>query len=158
MPPQRNVLRWSAYEHEFVERGTEWFWALGIIAVCGAALSILFSDALFAVVILVAAFSFGLLANTPPELATFELSERGIRINGVLHRYDEIISFWVEDEHHHAHRPLLLVDTIKFMSPNFIIPIEGIDPHLVRSYLKKRSNEVPMKEPLPHRIVEFFGL
>lgn len=155
--PQRNVLRWSAYEHEFVERGVDWFWALGIIAVCGAALSVLFQDFLFAILILVAAVAFALLANTPPELATFELSDRGIRINGVLHRFDEIISFWVEDEHHKG-RPLLLIDTVKFMSPNFIIPIEGIDPHLVRMFLKKRAKEMPMKEPFPHRIVEFFGL
>ena len=150
-------MRWSAYEHEFIERGADWFWALGIIAVCASALSILFSDTLFGLLILVAAVAFGLLANTPPTLATFELSDRGIRINGMLHRFDEIISFWVEDEHHHG-RPLLLVDTTKFMSPNFIIPIEGIDPHTVRAFLKKRAKETPMKEPLPHKIVEFFGL
>ncbi|MDR3570753.1 MAG: hypothetical protein P4L81_00950 [Candidatus Pacebacteria bacterium] len=157
MPPQRHVLRWSAYEHEFNERGADWFWALGIIAVCGAALSVLFQDTLFGILILIAAFAFGLLANTPPELATFEISDRGIRINGILHRYDEIISFWVEDEHHKG-RPLLLVDTTKFMSPNFIIPIEGIDSHLVRRFLKQHAKELPMKEPLSHKIVEFFGL
>src|SRR5580704_11631901 len=131
MPPQQRILRWSAYEHEFVERGADWFWALGIIAVCGAALSILFQDTLFGLLIIVAAVSFGLLANTPPELATFEISERGVRINGTLHRYDQIICFWVEDEHHHPGRPLLLLDTVKFMSPNFIIPLEDVDPHLV---------------------------
>ncbi len=157
MPPQRNILRWSAYEHEFVERGPDWFWALGIIAVCGAALSVLFSDFLFGLLILAAAVAFGLLANTPPGLSTFELSERGVRINGVLHRFDEIISFWVEDEHHKG-RPLLLIDTVKFMSPNFIIPIEGVDPHTVRMFLKKRAKEVPMREPLSHKVVEFFGL
>jgi hypothetical protein len=158
MPPQQRILRWSAYEHEFVERGADWFWALGIIAVCGAALSILFQDTLFGLLIIVAAVSFGLLANTPPELATFEISERGVRINGVLHHYHDIVSFWVEDEHHHPGRPLLLIDTTKIMSPNFIIPIEGIDPHLVRNFLKRHSKEVPMKEPVSHKIVDFFGL
>ena len=158
MPPQQRILRWSAYEHEFIERGADWFWALGIIAVCGAALCIIFQDTLFGLLIIVAAASFGLLANTPPELATFEISERGVRINGVLHRYHEIVSFWVEDEHHHPGRPLLLIDTTRFMSPNFIIPIEGIDPHLVRNFLKRHSKEVPMKEPMSHKIVDFFGL
>ena len=157
MPPQKNVLRWSAYEHEFTERGADWFWALGIIALCAAALSVLFHDTLFGLLIIVAAFAFGLLANTPPTLATFELSDRGIRINGLLHRFDEIICFWVEDEHHQG-RPLLLIDTVKLMSPNIIIPIEGIDPHAVRTFLKRRAAEVPMKEPLAHKIVEFFGL
>lgn len=157
MPPQRHILRWSAYEHEFVERGADWFWALGVIAICGAALCVLFHDALFGVVILVGAIAFGLLANKPPELATFEVSERGVRINGNLHRYHDIISFWVEDEHHHG-KPLLLIDTVKFMAPNFTIPIDGVDPHHVREVLKRHAKEVPMKEPLPHKIVEFLGL
>jgi len=157
MPPQsRVVLRWSAYEHEHIEREADWFWALGIIAVCGAILAVIFNDALFGILILVGAYAFALLSRTPPTLATFELSERGIRVNGTLHRFDEIISFWVEDEHHGT--PLLLIDTVKFMSPNLIIPIEGIDPHTVRAFLKKRTNEVPMKEPVAHKIVEFLGL
>src|ERR1700756_3571532 len=147
MPPQQNILRWSAYEHDFIERGADWFWALGIIALCGAVLSVLFGDTLFGVLIIVAAVAFGLMANVPSELATFELSERGIRINGILHRYHDVVSFWVEDEHHRGH-PLLLIDTTKFMAPNFIIPIVDIDPHVVRTYLQKRAKEKPMREPL----------
>ena len=162
-PPSRVILRWSAYEHEHIERGTDWYWALGIIAVCAALLAILFHDLLFGVVILCAAWALSLVAQTPPQLSTFELSERGIRINGTMHRFDEIISFWVDDEPHHMssaqhHRPFLLIDTVKFMSPNFVIPIEGIDPHAVRAFMKRRSKEVHMKEPIYHKIVEFLGL
>lgn len=151
------VFRWSAYEHEFIERDSDWFWALGIIALSGAVISVLFHDFLFAVVILVAAFAFGVLATTVPQLATFEVSERGIRINGKLHRYHEIISFWVEDEHHDG-RPFLLLSTVKFMSPHFVIPIEGLDPQRLRMFLRKHAKEVPMKEPIAHRIIDFVGL
>src|SRR3989338_9304849 len=139
MPDEHVVLRWSAYEHDHIERGSDWYWALGIATVSVAITSILLSDVLFAVLIVLAASTIALLARTPPELARFELSDRGIRVNDTLHRYDEIISFWVEDEH--DDRPLLLVDTTKFLSPNLIIPIEHIDPSLVRAYLKKRSEE-----------------
>jgi hypothetical protein len=150
------ALRWSAYEHEHIERGSDWFWALGIAAVAIALTAIIFHDLLFAILVLVAATTLGLLARTPPDLANFEISERGIRVNGTLHRFDHIISFWVEDEH--DDRPLLLVDTTKFLSPNLIIPIEHIDPHLVRMFLKEHTKEVPMKEPLAHKILEFLGL
>jgi hypothetical protein len=156
MPQSRVILRWNAYEHEHIERGTDWFWALGIVAISIALVSILFHDILFAFVILIAAVTIGVLAVHPPELVEFEVSERGIRVGKKLHRYDEIISFWVEDEH--DGRPLLLVDTVKFMHPNIIIPIEHIDPHIVRAYLKQHSEEVPMKEPSAHKILEFFGL
>lgn len=155
MPP-RHILRWSAYEHEHIERSVDWFWALGIVAVSIALTSILFGNVLFAILIIVAAYTIGRIARTPPELVEFELSDRGVRVGGTLHRYDEIISFWVEDELDKA--PLLLVDTIKFMSPNLIIPIEGIDPHEVRVFLQERADEVPMKEPVSHKILEFLGI
>ena len=157
MPDKNISLRWTAYEHEHIERGSDWFWALGIVAVSLAIVSILFHDTLFAIVVLVGAFALALLANTPPDIARFELSDKGVRVNDELHRYDEIISFWVEDEHN-EHRPLLLIDTTKIMAPNLIIPIEHIDPAAVRAYLQERTEEVPMKEPLAHKILEFFGL
>ena len=156
LPQPRAILRWSAYEHEHIERGGDWFWALGIATIAIALVSILFHNILFSIVIIVGAITLGMLATIRPELVQFEISERGIRIQGKLHRYDEIISFWVEEEH--ADHPLLLVDTTKFMAPNLIIPIEHIDPRLVRAYLKEHVPEVHMKEPLSHKILEFFGL
>ena len=86
----------------------------------------------------------------------FEVSDRGIRIGDTLHRFEEIIAFWVEEEH--GKHPMLLVDTTKVMAPNHIIPLENIDPHAVRTYLQHHSSEVPMKEPIAHKILEFFGL
>lgn len=151
------TLRWTAYEHEHIERGADWYWALAIVAISVAVTSILFHDILFAILVLAAAVTIALVSKEPPELATFEVSDKGIRINGTLHRYHEIIAFWVEDEHH-THRPLLLVDTTKFLSPNFIIPIEHIDPRVVRAYLKERVTERHMHEPVAHKILEFFGL
>ncbi len=155
MPP-RITLRWSAYEHEHVPRGSEWFWALGIVAVCAAVTSILFHNILFAILIIIAAGILAMLANVPPDLVKFEISDRGIRAGRTMHGYEDIISFWVEEET--GDRPLLLVDTTKFMAPNLIIPLENIDPHEVRTYLQERADEVPMKEPLAHKILEFFGL
>lgn len=157
MPPSQVTLRWSAYEHEHVIRGRDWYWALGITAICVAIISIIFHDVLFALLIIIAAVTIGMLANVPPNLVQFEISTRGIRIAGILHRYDEIISFWVEEEHHTG-RPLLLIDTIKFMSPNIIIPIENIDAHVIRAYLLEHIDEVPMKEPVSHKILESLGL
>lgn len=157
MPGENTMLHWSAYEHEHVERGSDWYWALGIFAVSAAFTSLLLHNPLFSLVILVAAGTLALLARTPPEIARFELSDKGIRVNGRLHRYEHIISFWIDEEHRHG-RPLLLIDTTKFMAPNLIMPIEHIDPALVRAYLVERCTEVEMKEPLSHRIFEFFNL
>jgi len=157
MNDEHVVLRWHAYEHEHVERESDWYIALGIVAVCLAIVSVLFHDTLFAIVIIAAALAIGVHAQVEPPLTEFEISERGVRIGGVMHRYREILAFWVEDEDYRD-RPLLMIDTTKVTSPNIIIPIEGIDPKLVRAYLLEHAQEMHMREPLAHRILEFFGL
>jgi hypothetical protein len=149
------ILRWQGYEHEHVERGSDWFWALAIVAICVAIVAILLHDILFALLIILAAAVIGMLANVPPDVTEFEVSHRGVRIGRDLHRYDEIIAFWVEDEHDDA--PILLIDTVKFMSPNIVIPIEDVDPHELRELLRENAIELPMRQPTAHRILDFFG-
>jgi len=153
--PEGYVLRWSGYEHEHIERGSDWFIALGVVTLCIAVVAILLNDALFAILVIMAAIIIAMLANIPPAITEFEISRRGIRVGRNLHRYEEIISFWVEDENEAA--PMLLVDTTKIMSPNLVIPLEGVDAEEVRSFLKHHATEVPMKEPIAHKILEFFG-
>ncbi len=156
MPESRPApIIWSAYEHEHIERGSEWFWALGIIALCAALTAILFSNVLFAILILVAAGTLVLLARRPPPFHEFEISDRGVRISEDMHSYNEILSFWVDTET--GEEPLLLIDTTKFMSPNLIIPIGDIDPDSIRALLREHAEEVPMKEPFAHKVLEFFG-
>ena len=157
MPESNSAsIRWQAYEHEHIERGNDWFWALGIAAVCIAAISALFGNLLFAILILVAAVTLALLARTPPTLIEFELSNRGIRVGGTMHRYEEIIAFWVED--HDADPPVLLIDTVKWLSPNLVIPLPNVNPNTVREYLLEHVEETPMRETAAHKVLEFFGL
>jgi len=153
--PDGRILRWSAYEHEHIERGGDWYWALAIVAICIAIVSILLHDVLFALLIILAAAVIGMLANIPPDITDFEVSDRGVRVGRDLHRYDEILGFWVEDEHDAP--PILLIDTVKFRSPNIVIPIEEVDPSELRLILREYANEVPMREPAAHKILEFFG-
>lgn len=156
MPDASVPIRWRAYEHEHIERGRDWYWALGIFAFCSALLSALFGNVLFGILILVAAATLGIMAKTPPPLVEFELSDRGIRVGETMHRYEEILSYWVED--HDVETPILLVDTVKWMSPNLVIPLHDVDARLVRAYLAERAQETPMREPVWHKILEFFGL
>ncbi|MBI2030553.1 hypothetical protein HYT05_02945 [Candidatus Kaiserbacteria bacterium] len=155
MPETPVTLRWTAYEHETIERTADWYWALGIVTFSVVVISLLLHNALFAVIMVLAAFTMILLARTPPQLVSFEISDRGIRTGKILHRYNEILSFWVEDET--DDRPVLLIDTTKWMAPNLIIPIEHVDPALVRAYLQERCTEKHMQEPWSHKVLEFFG-
>jgi hypothetical protein len=154
--PDSRIVRWSGYEHEFVERETDWYWALAIVAICVAIVAILLHDVLFAILIILAAVVIGMLANVPPDVTEFEVSERGVRVGRDLHRYEEILAFWVEDEA--EGQPILLIDTVKFMSPNIVIPIQDeVDPSELRAILREYATELPMQEPRAKRILEFFG-
>ncbi len=155
MPSDSTPIRWQAYEHEHIERGRDWFWALGIVAICIAVISAIFGNLLFGVLIILGAGTLALLARTPPALIEFELSDRGIRVGHTMHRFEEIIAFWVED--HEVDPPILLVDTLKWMSPNLTIPLVDIDPKAVRAFLLERAEETPMKESAAHKVLEFFG-
>jgi hypothetical protein len=148
-------LRWQAYEHEHFERGSDWFWALGISAVCLAVIAILFHNALFGLLIIVAAATMALHVREAPPLSLFEISERGVKVDDVLHHWDDIISFWVEEDNDAA--PTLLIDTTKILSPNLIIPLADMEPAAVRAALIDHCPEVPMREPLAHKILETLG-
>ena len=65
---------WSAHEHEHIKRDSNWFWALGIAAVCFAATAILLHDVLFAILTILAAITMGLYVRVPPPLTDFEVS------------------------------------------------------------------------------------
>lgn len=150
LPP----IRWSGYEHQHEEKGSDWFWALGIIAVSAALISILFGNILFALLIVVAAVTLGMLATKPPEIAEFVLNERGLAINDQFYPYSVIDAFWIEETDEHA---TLLVDTQKFMAPHLVIPIEEVDPDAVRDRFEQFVPEVELREPIAHRLLELLG-
>ncbi len=153
MPPSAPIL-WSAPEHEHRERTGDWFLAFGIIVLATAATSILFGNVLFALLIIAAGVTLGLIARRDPQILAFEISDKGIRTGSEFHPYEEILSFWITDELH----PQLLVDTTRVLSPNLIIPLHGTDPEKVRARLARHVEQVPMKEPIAHRLLETLGL
>lgn len=150
------TIRWEALEHEHIEQASDWFWALGIVAICGAITSIILHDFFFALVILAAAVTMALIAKRPPELMEFEITDRGVITAGKLHAFDAILAFWVG----HTARgvPVLFIDTTTFLSPNLFIPLGDADPEKIRkAMLDQKIVEREMSEPLGHRIISFFG-
>lgn len=152
---QRQPLEWSALEHEHIHKNPDWFWALGIIAIAGAAAAIIFSNTLFAIVILVGAFTLAINAAKKPSRAGFKISERGVIINNTLYPYSSLESFWIEDKEYAP--PKLLIKSKKLLSAHIIIPIENVSVADVRDYLLDHINEEEDSEPLSQKIAELFG-
>lgn len=156
MDDTNTTIRWQAHEHAHIERGSDWYWGLGIAAVCLAVTAILLHNALFGLLIVVAAITLALHAREAPPLHTFEISERGVRVDDTLHHWDDILSFWIEEDNDEG--PTLLVDTTKMLSPNLVISLEDVSIGDVRRLMVARCTEVPMREPVAHKILESLGL
>lgn len=149
-------LQWQAFEHEHLHKSSDWFWALGIIAIAGAATAIIFSNILFAIVIIIGAFTLGMHAAKRPNLVSFKINERGVVIDNKLHPYSSLESFWVEDSNENI-QPKLLVKSKKLLALHVVIPIEHVSSSDVRDYLAQYLAEEEDSEPLAQKIVEFFG-
>lgn len=149
-------LEWTAFEHEHIHKSSDWFWALGIIAIAAAATSIIFSNVLFAIVIVIGAFTLGINASKPPAQIRFKITRRGIIINNILHPYSTLESFWVEDENEYE-QPKLLVKSKKLLAPHIVIPIEDVSSDDVRDYVLEYLDEEEDSESLAQKIMEFFG-
>ncbi|MDP6387920.1 MAG: hypothetical protein QGG63_01435 [Candidatus Pacebacteria bacterium] len=149
-------LQWSAFEHEHIHKNSDWFWALGIVAIAGAVMAIIFNNILFAIVILLGAFVLGIHASKRPNRVDFKIIQRGIVIGNVLHPYSSLESFWVEDVDENT-APKLLIKSKKLLAPHIIIPIEDVSPNDVRNYLLEYLVEEEDSESLVQKIMEFFG-
>ena len=150
-----DTLTWRAPEHQHVERGKDWYWALGIVAVSSALTAILFSNFLFALLIVVAAGTLGMIASHKPQEVDFELSQRGLVIGDEFYPYDHMHAFWVGDDNG---KPTLFIDTPRFMTPDLVIPIEDVDPAHIHAMLADNGvPETPLQESIYYKILEFLG-
>jgi len=117
-----DTITWSALEYEERERSVDWYWAVGIIALVIAVVSIIYQNYLFAVLIVIATFTLLLYASRKPREVSVELGRRGIRIGGVFYPYATLKSFWI---HHHREerRGRLIVQSEKLLMPYVTIPL-----------------------------------
>lgn len=148
------LITWRAREHQHIEREGDWYWALGIISVSCALTSILFGNFLFALLVVVAAVTFGIVASRPPVVVSCALSEKGLVVDDNFYPYEEMHAFWIEE----GDPPLLLIDTPRFMTPDLVVPLEGVDSNVVHAIFLEYVLEKPLRESPLYIIFETIGL
>ena len=156
--PKKPGISWKALEYEHKEKHPDWFWSLGVIVLAGAVTAIIFGNILFAILLVVGAFTLALYASRKPEHIYVTLSDRGVIINKRLYPYLTLDSFWVEDVEDHSNTiPKLILKSKKLLMPYIIIPVEEVSPDEVRDFLLNHLPEEEHEEPLAHRIMERLG-
>jgi len=150
-----NAVTWEAPEHHHIEKGNDWFWALGLLAIAGSAAAFVFGNILFGVVILLGAITMAIFALNDPRIIPFAVTARGVRIGTVLYPYTTLESYCIDEEHEHG--PHLFVKSERTFMPLLILPIpeEHIDD--IEDLIGARLPEEMLEEPFSNRLLEFFG-
>lgn len=151
-------LTWKTLEYDFEERTTDWFWAVGIIAVAICITSFVFKNYLFGILILIAIATLMYLSVRPPEEITIGIDHRGIRVRDDYYLYQNIKSFWVEADHMHERQRHLLVMTNRFFLPMIALPIPPNKADVIRNYLLEYTTEKEMQENRSYQFFERLGL
>ncbi len=147
-------LEWSALEYEEKERGSDWFWALGIIVVTSSIASIIFGNYFFAALLLISGTMLGFFAVKKPEIIHYELNSEGLKVRDRLYLYKNIKSFWIRG----GVKPLLIVKSERVFMPIMGIQIEAENMDDIRSImLGENIKEEEIKEHPSIRIMDSLG-
>ena len=139
--PRNAILEWEGREYDHNPKSTDWYWALGIIAVAGTIAAILFGNYLLAVLVAIATISLALHAAKQPPLHRFRLVEQGIVIGEELHPFKRMLSFSVLEDIEGMLPPMISIKTESWLSPHLIIPLEGVDVDVVYAYFLHHVDE-----------------
>jgi hypothetical protein len=153
-------LEWTALEYEEKTRNADWFWALGVIVLTSSLAAIIYGNYFFAALIVISGVLLAFFATKKPDIVTYELNSKGLKIRSRLYLYEDIKSFWVQtnftSETNFA--PTLFIKTERVFMPIIAIPIEDSFAGDIQSIML--ANNVPeeeMKEHPSEKIMESLG-
>ncbi len=148
-------ISWDAPEHHHTEKGSDWFWALGIITIASSVAMIVYGNVLFGIVILLAGTVTALLSSKKPRMITYSVSLRGVRIGNDLHPYSTLKCFYLDEEHPQTAQ--LFLQSKHLLAPLMIIPVPEDAVEDIEYFLEERLPEEHLEESIGHRLLELLG-
>lgn len=152
---QHEKIQWSALEYEHKDRTTDWFWAVGIIALALAIVSVIYDNILFAVLVVIGTFTLLMYAARAPRIVAFEINRRGVVIEDRLYPYQALKSFWLRENHRGKK---LIIQSEKVLMPHITIPLaDDIDINIIHLFLAEYLEEKEHPESLSELVMDSLG-
>lgn len=149
------IIAWQTLEYQHRERGGDWFWVTGIVAVSLAVTAILFKNFLFGILIIIAAFALMLQAARKPRLLRFVINQTGVVAGQAAHPFSSLESFWIDETNPtDVH---LLIKSKSLAAMLIVIPLGNTKPQMVKDFLTQHLTEEELHEPLAQKIMEALG-
>ncbi len=147
---------WSTLQYEHRVKSTDWYWALGILVVLGAAIAFISKNLLFGFLILMGGFMIGLFANKKNDPMSVEVSERGVIINDLIINFSDISGFWLYKNISGIRK--LILKTNRNMASVISLPIpDDMRAADLRDFLLKHIPEKELKESFVDLLSEKIG-
>ena len=120
------LFSWKGQEYEHRPKSVEWFVVVVIVAFSTAVASVLFSNYLLAVVILVGAVAVMLHARKAPPTHAFGVTGDGLSIDEEFHPFSAMLSFSILEDTQGILPSLLSIKTSSWLSPHLMIPLADV--------------------------------
>jgi len=144
--PKPQNIQWSALEFIKHDKNPLWFITGGVIAAIFLIFAIWTKNFIFALIIVLAAFSIFIWTQKKPRKIVFSLTGKGLKIEDNFYAFDHLKSFWIFYEPPEI--KYLSVESKKLFMPRIIIPIGEENPNKIREFLLKYLPEEKQHESL----------
>ncbi len=148
------LISWNAPEHFYVEKSPDWYWAVGIITLAIAAVTIIFGNIITGIFVLVAAVTLVIHASHPPKIIYHEINDRGIIANDRFYPFLALESFWIP---HDEQPSKIILKSRKLFMPYIILFIDELDPEDIREIMLRYIAETEHHEHFLHKVMEGLG-
>jgi len=148
-------ITWEAPEHQHIEKNSDWFWVVGLLAIAAAAAAFIFGNILFGIVIIVGTTTIVIHALREPQVIPFAITARGVRIDNEMYPFTTLSGYAIDEENRHG--PQLLLRNKKTFAPLLILPIPEDYVDDIEDIIAVRVPEADIEEPFSHQVLEFLG-
>ena len=152
---KRKEIKWSAPEHEHIEREPKWFFGVGIFALALVIFAIWQKNFFFAFFIVLASILTMFFARRPPKHTNFKIDEKGMTIGNRFYGFRDFEEFAYRDLP--GHRDEIILKRKIFFNPIIKIPIDSRTAKGVLEILRGRVKEVDHEETLMELFSDWLG-
>ena len=146
-------IDWKAKEHHSGEKTLEWYIASFLIVIAISVTAVVLGNILLAGVVIVGFVILLLNYRREAKIVSVSISTRGILVDDILYTFNNLESFYVEEE-----TMRLILKSKKTFATHIIIPIsEEIDPENLEEELSEYLEVEEMHETIFERFAEYLG-
>lgn len=148
-----SIFYWKSLEHNVPKKSNDWFWGMGISAICICTAIIIWGNLLFAVFILVSFIILFIFNTKAPRIVEHSVTEKGILIDNEMFKWKELKEFWIDEFGE------LTIDTTKIFHPRIHLDLSNkINTEDLRDFLLKYLKEEEVEPSKLREIARNLGL